>query len=89
MGLEKDWRGRPVPPGEGPDTKITVWEVSPHPGTSDYDAFWEREWQSMLSYTASTLEYWLETFTEEELREGVTLTFKLVDIHLEDYPCES
>lgn len=80
--------GTPIPPNEPPDKIVTIWEVSPHLGNRDYDCLWERSWQRMLSYVGDKLEEWLESYTEEQLRDGVSLTFKLLGIHLEDLPGE-
>lgn len=86
---EKDWQGRPVPPGEPGDAAVTVWEVDPHPGDGDKGSVLViRPWQGMLSYVRTQLERWLETFDEDELREGVTLTFRLADVRKDELPGE-
>lgn len=81
----KDWQGRTVLK-EKPSDVVLAWEVTPHPQTSRYDCMVVRGWQDMLSCTADHLEYFLERYSEEELKEGVTLTFKLAEWRVEDLP---
>ena len=77
---QTDWEGSLVPENEPDDKKILVWEVDPHPSNSDYDVLWERSWQRMLEIVSNSLETHMERFTPEELREGVSIKFKLVEM---------
>lgn len=88
-GHEHDWQGHVVPKPISPDEKLTVWEVTPHIQTDSCDSMVERGWQEMLSTVGTGLDAWLERYTEEELREGVTLTFRLIDMNADEMPDDS
>lgn len=81
----KDWQGREVPDDEPDDKLIWVWEVSPHIGDTQYTDYVERGWQDMLAYVRGSLDAWLESFTDDELYEGVTLTFRRVQMTVGQY----
>ena len=83
--MAKDWEGRNVPDDEPADKVIKVWQVTPHVGDSHFDSYVERGWQDMLAYLNSSLEGWLERVEPDDLAEGVTLTFKLVDMTVGAY----
>lgn len=89
LAAEKDWQGRPAPAGEPESAVATVWEVDPHPGDGGKGTVLvERSWQGMLSYVRAQLEHWLEAFGEDELRRGVTLTFRLAEVRKDEIPGE-
>lgn len=81
---ETDHNGRPIPAGETPDTKIFWWEVDPHPD-HQYTTLAVRSWQQMLDYMRYGVETVLDAKDEDELREGVTFTYRLVQGTLGQY----
>jgi hypothetical protein len=85
-GHVTDYKGSEVPKDEKEGTMIKVWEVSPHPGyIGDYDYYIERSWQNMLEYMKENFNFFLDQYDEEDLKEGVNLNIKLVDMTLGEY----
>jgi hypothetical protein len=80
---DTDWQGRPVPPNEADETAIKVWQVSPHPILRDGFAYVERSWRKMLDLVTNNLDVMLER--ESVAEDGLTLTFKVVEMTLGDY----
>lgn len=79
MADVRDWRNIPVA-NTGPDVPVTHWECEPHPTSREFTSLVERSMPDFLESMRDGLEEFLEQFTEEELREGVTLTIRLRDI---------
>jgi hypothetical protein len=86
MTSNTDWQGKEIPLNEPGSKIIDVWSVMPHPQSpNNYDELLCRSWQEMLDVVKNNLETFLERFDEEELREGVTLKFRLQRCHKADY----
>jgi hypothetical protein len=81
----RDWQGRPIEQKEGPENLIDVWEVTPHLYSDQYDYCVIRGWQDMLGHVEASLPLWLENFKEDELRQGVTIQFKLTKMKKSEY----
>lgn len=84
--IPTDWQGRPLKEKESPQKVVPVWEISPHIQTGPKDSLIERSYQRMLSIVKSSLEDFLEAHDEEELRQGITITFRLIDLPIEEIP---
>ena len=48
-----DYTGYPIPEGETPDTRITVWEIWPSRGG---DVAWIRSYQEAMQYAKDVVE---------------------------------
>ncbi|OWK34254.1 hypothetical protein [Fimbriiglobus ruber] len=81
-----DWEGRPVPADESPDTRINVWQISPHPTDPAYDFYVERSWQAMLKYMRSGFEGLLERheFVDGK-NDALDIKVELVEMTLSEY----
>lgn len=66
---------------------MKVWEVTPHPGTTQYDYYVEQDRGRMLDYVTNHLFDVLERHDEEEFAKGVvlSLTFRQVEMSEEAY----
>lgn len=78
MEYGKDWQGHDVPTGEEDDDAFLAWEITPHVQTAEFDSCIIRGWQEMIELVKDNLDALLERHDEEELRQGVTLKFRLV-----------
>jgi hypothetical protein len=85
MTRKTDHNGEPIPSGETDETRILVWEVTPHPTNPDYDCMVVRSYQDMCDYVGDNIDIMLEQIDDRDLREGVALTFRLRDMSLGDY----
>lgn len=83
--MKTDWQGKEIPADEPDDAVIDVWEVSPHLTDDHFDCYVERSWQDMTDGVENGLAMFLEWFDEEQLREGVTITFKLKAMSKQEY----
>lgn len=83
--MKTDHEGRDIPPGETRDTVINVWSISPHMQDRDFDCCLIRSWQEMLSFVESNLDSHLERYSTDELQEGVTIRFQLIQMTLGQY----
>lgn len=83
--MNTDWQGREIPADEPDDAVIDVWEVEPHLGNDHYTHLVERSWQDMLKYVGSQLDFWLEQFDEDDLREGVTIKLRVRKMSKSEY----
>lgn len=72
---KRDWAGRPT----NNVGIFLAWEVTPHVQNPYYYSMRVQAWQEMLEIVRGNLDSFLEHYTEEELRDGVTLTFRLVE----------
>lgn len=79
-----DWQGMPIPEGETDETVIKVWEVTPHPD-GHYTHAVIRSWQQVNDFMCRVPEMYLDGVSEDECREGVTLTIKLRQMSLGEY----
>lgn len=79
-----DWEGRKIEIAEHTDKVIDVWEVAPAIGDRDHDSHVYRSWHDLLTI-GERLDVWLDNFSEDELRDGVTLTVKLIRMRKGDY----
>lgn len=82
------WDGRPTPVPEGPDDIVTVWEISPEPHelAGEYDTYVARCSSTARDCMMSKLEALVDGADEERLREGVSITVRLVDMRAENVP---
>jgi hypothetical protein len=64
---------------------MTVWEVTPHPGTTRFDCYVDKDWAAMLRYVADNLDALLERHEPGQLAEGVTITIREVEMSEEEY----
>lgn len=78
MEYGKDWQGRDVAKEEADDDAFLAWEITPHVQTKEFDSCIIRGWQEMLELVKDNIDLFLERYDEDELREGVTLRFRLV-----------
>jgi hypothetical protein len=85
MNRNTDHCGNPIPDGETDDTPILVWEITPHPTDCEYDCMVVRSYQDMCEYVGDNIDTLLEHVDQPELREGVTLTFRLKAMTLGEY----
>jgi hypothetical protein len=81
---EQNWQGLDVDENESPDDDITVWEIEPAM-QSGFDTTVFRSWSQMLEFVAEQLSWWLEDKTEEELRGGVNLQFRVITMKKGNY----
>lgn len=82
---EKDWQGRDVEANEPDETNILVWEVEPHIQSRDHDSCLIRGWQDMLENVRANLDMFLESFEVDELKAGVSIKVRLVEMRKCDY----
>ncbi len=78
MEYGKDWQGRDVQEGEAEDDAFLAWEITPHVQTTEFDCCIIRGWQEMIELVKDNLDSLLERYDEDELRQGVTIKFRLV-----------
>ena len=83
--MNTDWQGRSVPDNETPETVIRVWEITPHPTSRQYGSLVIRSWQEMLRYMNEQLDIYLESFEVDEISEGVSLKFRVVEMTNAEY----
>jgi len=84
--MTRDWEGREITGEEERDKVILVWEIDPHLTNSDYTTAWIRGWQDMLDHIGNNMVYFLERFSEDELKnDGVHLTIRLVRTTVGEY----
>jgi len=81
-----DWDGRPVPDNEPDDKEIMVWEIEPA-HTSEYDGVLIRDYRKAMQYARERLESIMDGagYEEEDLKEGVSVTVKLVTTTVREY----
>lgn len=79
------WDGRTVHDPR-PDEVVPVWQVEPHPSDARFDCLIERSGPRMMDCLANNLDFLLERYEESELRSGVTITIKLVDMRADEIP---
>lgn len=77
--MNTDFEGRPVPENEELEDIIKVWEVEPHPQSSEFDSMYERSWQNMLDIVRGNLDSMLERFLDDGDDE-VKVTFRIVSM---------
>lgn len=82
--MNTDWEGRPVPENEELEDIIKVWEVEPHPQTSECDVMVERSWQKVIEIVRSNLDSMLERFIDDG-DERVIVNFRIVQMTKRDY----
>lgn len=75
MTANNDWQGLPVEDKD--DEPVWAWEIEPSM-QSGCDTTVIRGWQDMMNFVESKMDCWLEDYTEDELADGVSLTFRLV-----------
>lgn len=85
---QRDWQGNPIPSeqlaAETPDTVVTLWEVTPPLNGEELDSVVFRDWRGMCEYLSHYAYLLLDDKEEPELREGVTIKIRLVDMALSD-----
>jgi hypothetical protein len=76
--MVKDWRGEEVPETL-PDIPVPHWTCQPDP-FGQWDFLAERNYADFLASLKNGLDFILDGYDEDELREGVTITIRLKDI---------
>jgi len=82
------WNGKPTPAPEGPDDMVTVWQISPEPHelAGEYDTYVAKCYPTARDCMTSKLEALVDGASREQLRDGVSIKVKLVDMPAEDIP---
>lgn len=64
---------------------MEVWELTPHIGSRTFTSLIEKDLSRLGRLIEQHLDSFLELHDDEQLREGVTLTIRLIDLSQEEY----
>ena len=81
----EQWNGEAEADDEPADAVFPIWVIEPDLTRRGYDEVWERSYQRMQELIHDNLEYWLDNYTEEELRDGISIKLRLRDVAKWEY----
>jgi hypothetical protein len=81
-----DYCGEEIPEDEPDDAEIIVWEVEPHPQTTEFDSMLVRSWQDLVGIMENSIEGMMERpAIDDLLHEPLVIKVRVRKMRKSDY----